>query len=333
MNLYGIPDAYLSRQSRNVVLLLTLGSSLLIGALDYYTRADLLILYIIPVYVAAWYGGSSVGGVIAIYCAGAALVSLMDKVKWSVSSDSVWGFVARLLIYLLIVRIISSLRKTMQQREELTRFIVHDLRSPIGSAITGLQTLELTKDSISEENQEMLQLALVSNQRALSLVNAILDIAKLEDGKMSVNKAEHATDEFAEKCFVEVSLWAKTNEITLETEITRHKSIFDAELTSRVVVNLLSNALKISPPGTKIILKIAPSGSKMTEFSIIDQGPGIPADYAESIFDPFVQVKGTRGGTGLGLTFCRLAVQAQGGKIWVESELGKGTAMKFQLPG
>jgi signal transduction histidine kinase len=67
-------------------------------------------------------------------------------------------------------------------------------------------------------------------------------------------------------------------------------------------------------------------------FSITDEGPGISQEDAENIFQPFVQVKGTTGGTGLGLTFCRLAVQAQGGKIWVDSHLGKGATMYFSIP-
>jgi signal transduction histidine kinase len=139
-------------------------------------------------------------------------------------------------------------------------------------------------------------------------------------------------DQFVEDAFAQVALWARSNEVNLVKDVHVASAILDPSLTMRVVVNLLSNALKFSPRGAAINVKIEPAGKDGVRFEVRDQGPGIPQEFANAIFEPFSQVKGTEGGTGLGLTFCRLAVHAQGGKIWVESQLGKGTRMVFTLP-
>jgi signal transduction histidine kinase len=220
----------------------------------------------------------------------------------------------------------------MRQQRELMQFIVHDLRSPISSSITGLLTLQQTSTALEDDEKEMVQLSLISNQRALGLVNSMLDVAKLEAGKMPIHLAKIAVDPLVSNCFEQVSLWAKSSEVRLVNDVQVFQAYLDPDLTSRVLVNLISNALKFSPPGTEVKLSVIAAGHGTIRFSVQDSGPGIPPDYLETVFNPFGQVKGTRGGTGLGLTFCRLAVHAQGGKIWVESQLGKGTTMQFTLP-
>jgi two-component system sensor histidine kinase VicK len=104
---------------------------------------------------------------------------------------------------------------------------------------------------------------------------------------------------------------------------------------TRVLVNLLSNALKYTPSGKTITVsaKVTDEG---VHFAVTDEGPGIPKEYLHRIFDRFVQVEARKAGapvgTGLGLTFCKLAVEAHGGRIWLESEVGKGTTVHFLLP-
>ncbi|HEY0867846.1 MAG TPA: HAMP domain-containing sensor histidine kinase, partial [Fimbriimonas sp.] len=230
-----------------------------------------------------------------------------------------------------LARVLSKLRESREQQKELTGFIVHDLRSPISSAITGLITLEQT-GHLGELEQEMVTLALVSNQRALSLVNSMLDVAKLESGKMELRTEAVALDRFVDDAFDQVALWARSHEIGLVKEVHVATAMLDPALTMRILVNLLSNALKFSPPGSNVVVHVDPSPKDGIRFAVQDHGPGIPPEYAERIFEPFSQVKGTQGGTGLGLTFCRLAVHAQGGRIWVDSHLGKGTSMIFTLP-
>jgi signal transduction histidine kinase len=333
-------DAFLKRASHNAILILALGLALLLGVADYYSSPDLLVLYIGPIVLAAWYGGTRPGAVIAIYCALAGFLTkfitnlqvLKDPANASLFHDEIWAFSARLIIFLFIARLVAKLQASRSQQVELTQFIVHDLRSPIASSITGLMTLEMMDDNMDETQKEMVGLALVSNQRALTLVNSILDVSKLETGKMTIKKENVVISPFLSDCIDLVGLWANTQGIRFDKNLEAEVAYLDPDLTQRVIVNLLSNALKYSPENGTITVSVSPGVRDDLKFGVHDQGRGIPPEYLHTIFEPFAQVKGTKGGTGLGLTFCRLAIQAQGGKIWVESTVGKGTSMYFTLP-
>jgi signal transduction histidine kinase len=111
----------------------------------------------------------------------------------------------------------------------------------------------------------------------------------------------------------------------------------DFELTMRVLVNLLSNAIKFSSPESVVTVRVTSSDTAMLTFSVIDQGRGIPKEWGDRVFDKFTQVEADRKrgpvvGSGLGLTFCRLAVESLGGHIWLESKVEKGTTIAFTLP-
>ncbi|CAN5626864.1 hypothetical protein BH11ARM2_BH11ARM2_05370 [soil metagenome] len=323
-------DAWLAARSRNVVVLLALALSIAIGVCDLSTTVDLIVLYLLPILLASWYGGRRPGLVVAVYCAGSAFV-LQSIGGQDVDVRGVINLMIRLLTYLAMAQITGSLQESRRQQKELTGFIVHDLRSPIASSITGLQTLETMSDGMDEVQKEMVALALVSNQRALTLVNGILDVEKLESGKMEVRKEDTAVEPLLQSCVEQVALWAQSNGVEVAVQAKMATVRMDPELTQRVLVNLLSNALKYSPEGGRVVVEAEPHGHH-ARFAVRDHGRGIPPEYVETIFEPFSQVKGTQGGTGLGLTFCRLAVQAQGGRIWVESRLGEGTSMLFTLP-
>jgi signal transduction histidine kinase len=108
-------------------------------------------------------------------------------------------------------------------------------------------------------------------------------------------------------------------------------------LTVRVLVNLLSNAIKYSPPQAVVTVQTFPYSANRLAFSVSDQGPGIPAEWASKVFHKYVQVeahktKGTASGSGLGLTFCRQAIEAQGGRIWLESDVDRGAKITFTVP-
>jgi signal transduction histidine kinase len=330
--LLGRLDAFFGRRSRNTILAISLFAAVALGVFDHFNPGDFLILYLLPLFLASWYGGWRVGLVVSIYAAASEFVidSVLDG-HVGTEPGSVLTFLVRLGAYLLISKVMAQLRETIRQREELTEFIVHDLRSPLASSITGLHTLSDTAEHLTPSEQELIDLTLVSNKRALNLVNSILDVAKLESGAMVVAKEETRLEALVSSCFEQVELWARGHDVELASEVAAETAFLDPELTSRVLVNLLSNALKFSPEEGVVLVKVTHSGHA-TRFAVVDQGPGIPPEYVDTIFEPFGQVKGTRGGTGLGLTFCRLAVQAQGGKIWVESQVGKGTTMLFTVP-
>lgn len=325
-------DRALAPLSRTAVLGLCLLVAIMVGIADHLIGPDLLILYLLPLFVAAWYGGSRVGSLVALYAAGASYVTQIAL--GSPEILDVGGAVTlavRLLAYLVLVHIFARLHAVRREQEQLTHFIVHDLRSPISSAITGLLTLEQTAESLDEADLEMVRLALVSNQRALTLVNSILDVSRLESGKMDVYRQDVAVAAFIEDALEPLRLWADGQQVGFEIEAIADRANLDPLLTARVLGNLASNAIKFSPPGSAILVAAWPDHAGV-RFAVTDQGPGVPPEYAQTIFEAFGQVAGTVGGTGLGLTFCRLAVQAQGGKIGVKSTPGQGATFWFTIP-
>jgi len=314
---------------RNAVLLAALAVCLLVSALDVKTDFDMLLLYLVPILIASWYGGAREGYVIAVYASIAAEVTIvLSRPNRDLAASQWIPLLMHFVIFVVVARAVSKLRESQSQRRQLTEFIVHDLRSPIASSITGLQTLASFTEDMDPIQQEMVDLALVSNQRALTLVNSILDVSKLEVGSMEVREESTDIQALVQESARQVALWAQGNDVAVSIDVSVGRVRLDPDLTSRVIVNLLSNALKFSPAKSTVIIRVEPAGNQV-KFTIKDQGPGIPPEFLESIFEPFAQVKGTKGGTGLGLTFCRLAVQAQSGKIWVESQLGQGTSMIF----
>lgn len=325
-------DSWLAALSRPVVLILALLLALAVGVADFFVDPDLLILYLAPLFMAAWYDGSRSGYVVSIYAASASfLIQSVLGQSPDLDTSAISTMTVRLLAFLTISHVFSRLRESRRQQDELVEFIIHDLRSPISSAITGLMTLEQSETKMDMEEKEMVQLALVSNQRALTLVNSILDVAKLESGKMEVRWEELEVERFLQDCLSPLALWAQGHNVRFEVKALKERAVIDRDLTARVLANLLGNALKFSPEGSAIVVEAAPDHQGV-KFSVVDEGPGIPAEYVEKIFEPFGQVKGTQGGTGLGLTFCRLAVQAQGGKIGVKSQLGQGSSFWFTIP-
>lgn len=134
------------------------------------------------------------------------------------------------------------------------------------------------------------------------------------------------------------SLWAQQQGVSLTTQVdTGAGHVFaDEALILRVLLNLIGNAIKASPQGSAITVRVAPHESCQVVFSVADQGPGVPKEWATKVFDRYAQVeiRKARGtvGTGLGLTFCKLAVEAHSGRIWLESEPPQGTTLFFTLP-
>jgi signal transduction histidine kinase len=173
----------------------------------------------------------------------------------------------------------------------------------------------------------------------LTLLNSLLDLTQLENGQMPLRPDLVNVKELVEHSLQQVSMWAKTRSVTLafQPEANAETIYADRSLTMRVLVNLLSNAIKFSPPQSMVTIQTTPYHTNQLVFSVSDQGPGIPAEWTHKVFDKYVQVeahkaKGTVIGSGLGLSFCRLAIEAQGGRIWIESGLDRGTKIAFTLP-
>lgn len=234
-----------------------------------------------------------------------------------------------------------ELKSTQETRDHLTHLIVHDMRTPLTNVITGLQTVQHLEPA-SGLTREMLDGALTGANRLLGMVNNLLDISKLEAGETTPNRERFPVCDVMKDALASVDALALHKGLTL-----RRESAFvgkenggvveaDRDMTRRVLVNLLGNAIKFTPCGGTIVLRAEPESADMVRVSVSDTGPGIAPEHQARIFDKFYQVQpGTKGGaaaTGLGLTFCKMAVEAEGGKIGVESAPGQGSRFWFTLP-
>ena len=179
---------------------------------------------------------------------------------------------------------------------------------------------------------EALTAAEQSCRKLLDLVNSLLDISKMEAGRMELVRKPTDLAKLVANTFDQLAPLAKDRNIALTSHIESDCQVLvDEEKIGRVLTNLVDNALKFTPPDGQVTVLVEPMPGEagFIRCGVQDTGPGIPPEYLERIFDRFVQGPsggGTRRGTGLGLTFCKLIVEAHGGRIWVESEEGRRAA-------
>jgi K+-sensing histidine kinase KdpD len=240
----------------------------------------------------------------------------------------------------------TRLQELEKLREDLTHMIVHDLRSPLTGILGSLLSVESgLAGQISPAATELNQLALRSARALLGLVNDLLDINKLESGKMQLDLAVAQPEALVCEASsqVEPLLRERGLRLTLDLAEGLPGVLVDADLIVRVLVNLLGNAIKFTTPGSLRAGKpdgeigiVARAEGDAVVVRVWDTGEGIPAEFHKTIFEKFGQVQGGRSArkfsTGLGLTFCKMVVEAHGGRIAVASEPGKGSTFTFTLP-
>lgn len=218
-------------------------------------------------------------------------------------------------------------------RDNLTHMIIHDLRSPLTAVVGFLDLLRtIAAKKLDAEEVRFIEIASISAATLQEMISSLLDVNRLEAGEMPLDMQPAdlrkiitaATDPFLALVGNRLLLRA------LPAEAVELRC--DAELVQRVVANLVNNAIKFTPEGGQIRVAIALEDDRV-KVSIADTGVGIPAEHHGLIFEKFGQIEGRkhRHSTGLGLTFCKLAIEAQGGEIGVESSLGKGTTFWFYL--
>ncbi|MFH1379424.1 MAG: hybrid sensor histidine kinase/response regulator [bacterium] len=233
-----------------------------------------------------------------------------------------------------------ELKKLEALKDNLTELIVHDLKTPV-SAI--MASLGLMKDKADNIDLDKLKNHLPKIKKncliQLDLISDILEINRLENNKIQLEKRKINLHQMLEDCFVQVETFAKQKDIKLTHVIADDIPSFsgDAYYIHRVMVNLVNNSLKYTERGGKVDIKISYNEkNKEFIFCIQDSGLGITPENIAKIFDRFYQVDShahnSRRGVGLGLAFCRIAVEAHGGKIWAESEEGIGSRFYFSIP-
>ena len=231
-----------------------------------------------------------------------------------------------------------ELRRLEAMREGLTQMIVHDLRGSLSEIVGYLQLLEMEQYISSEKAaQDYFQGLNASAQTSMDMTTSMLDLAKMEAGEMQLDLEEVGLEELIAE--VEVGMNALLQQDGLKLEIERAGDLpllqVDREILRRILVNIIGNAAKFSPAAGCITVAAQAQGGSV-RVSVEDEGPGIPAAFRERIFDKFGQVENRQSGakysTGLGLAFCKTAVEAHGGEIGVDSEEGQGSRFWFKLP-
>lgn len=241
--------------------------------------------------------------------------------------------------WVIVVRDVSEAYELRKSQDVISETLVHDLRSPLSAVLSALDMIEdaLPADEPSGIIQPSVGIARRSAQRVLNLVLAMLEIARLQSGKFELQTSPVNLEELVEQSFAEFRLQAQEFQLQLinQADAALPAVVMDQGKILRVMNNLIDNAIKFSPDGEVITVSARLKDAETMLITVSDRGSGIPAEYQEKIFHRFGQVpkqESRRRGTGLGLTYCRLAVEAHGGTIWVAPRSGGGSEFFFTLP-
>lgn len=221
-------------------------------------------------------------------------------------------------------------------KQDIVALISHELRTPLTSMRAFLALLaSKTFGSLNEDGVSYLARMDKETLRLISLVNDLLDMEKLETNQLSLQKSITSSGAIVSRALDAVGGLARQNDVVINVPAESISFSGDEDRLVQVMINLLSNAVKYSPPRMVIVVQVAVKANEI-EFSVKDEGCGIPARYKQSIFEKFQQVESAehrrKGSTGLGLAICKAIVEQHGGQISVESEQGAGSLFTFTLP-
>jgi PAS domain S-box-containing protein len=235
-----------------------------------------------------------------------------------------------------IVRDISSRKDLDALREDLAAMIYHDLRSPLSNIISSLEMMGtiLPVDS-NPSLRSIFSIASRSTDRMNRLINSLLDINRLEAGQPITNRKAVAVGDLVQDALSAVQPLLDGKQQMIEVRIPEgiHSIWADGDISRRVLINILENAVKYSPARGRLWLNVVCEEQWM-HFSVRDSGPGIPPEWRQKVFEKFIRLQDDRPmkGLGIGLAFCRLAVEAHGGKIWIEGAPEEGSIFNFTFP-
>ncbi len=232
----------------------------------------------------------------------------------------------------------SELREATRHKSEFLANMSHELRTPL-NAVIGFSEVLIDRifGDLNSKQDEYIHDIMTSGQDLLSLINDILDLSKIEAGRMELELTNFDIPIVMENSLVLVKERASRHGIQLVLDVDERLGDFtgDERKVKQVLLNLLSNAIKFTPDHGKITLKASPTNG-LVEISVSDTGIGIAPEYHQRIFEEFQQVGGDQAskseGTGLGLALAKKFVELHGGRIWVESEVGRGTMFTFTVP-
>ena len=224
-------------------------------------------------------------------------------------------------------------QQAVRAREEVLAIVSHDLRNPLSAVTLGTSLLQ-TSRTLTDDDREQVETIQVSAKRMSRLIADLLDVTRLEGGKRLPIEPEPVRVEDLLREGAELfRAQAAAASVSLDIDAPPMPEVLaDRHRVMQVLSNLMGNSLKFTPPGGRISVSASLRGSEV-HFTVADTGPGIPAENLDDIFSPYWQAKRTeRMGAGLGLPIAKGIVEAHGGRIWVESDAGRGTQFYFTLP-
>ena len=251
----------------------------------------------------------------------------------------VWAFLRTKRLHDQLDESYRRLKELEELRDSLTHMIMHDLVTPLTAIQIGVEAvLERisNKQALTEANERMLRTAHEGCRRLMEMLRDVLSVSRLEERKLPLSLENVDVKSLVANTVGIVDPTRALAGVTIDVKVAGGVGMVrcDPSLIGRVLLNLISNSLKFTPNGGTVAVAAATVGDDV-EFQVSDTGLGIPEENLERIFDKFFQggtAHSARKGQGLGLAFCRLAVEAHGGRIWAESEPGKGSRFIFRLP-
>jgi len=234
-----------------------------------------------------------------------------------------------------------KLRELEKIKEGLTHMIVHDLNNPLSSIMASLDLILLKEPALSQNHLGHMTACLDYCRDLKDMILSLLEIHKMEEGKLELDTELSDITELIAEVMQQAEFKAREYQVTLSANGSEapYTVVVDRVLMRRVIANLLSNAIRHTPAGGSVEVKTDwLSANESIRLQVIDTGNGLAPEYHQKVFDKFEQVRLKRegvpvGSSGLGLAFCKMAVEAHGGKIWVESGgEGKGATFQFTLP-
>jgi PAS domain S-box-containing protein len=233
-------------------------------------------------------------------------------------------------------RDVSGRHEMERLKREFISTVSHELRTPLTSIHGALGLMASGKlGALPEKPQRMLDIAVKNTDRLVRLVNEILDIERLESGSLKMEMRPVELTELLTQASDVMRSMAESADVRLQIDAEPMTIMVDGDRLMQMLTNLLSNGIKFSRPGGTVRVSAAHEAHNL-QIKVEDEGRGIPADKLESIFERFKQVDASdsreKGGSGLGLSICRMIAQQHGGRIWAESTLGKGSVITVEMP-
>jgi len=231
------------------------------------------------------------------------------------------------------------LKEEERMRSDFISMLSHEIRTPLTSIRESVNMIaEEIMGGINQRQRKFLEIASVEIGRICELLNHLMQVSRLESGALEIKPTSIETALFVSKCIYKLNPAAEVKNINIEVQISPGlpNLMGDPEYLQRVFINLLDNAIKFSPPGSKVtVCSGLDDAAGNLRFSVSDNGPGIPKEEQSLIFNKYYQSPGARdhmSGVGLGLNITKRIVQAHNGNVWVNSKVGKGSTFFFTLP-